>query len=152
MVSVGQQDNIDPTLFAAIAIAENGTATNNPFALGPNGRSTFTDLEAAIDKVGSQLKKYIYTWNEDSVSQLWSGNGWIVEKGKPWHTIQPPAYCVATGKTPGQIATAKALCQNTGNTIAAFMQKMGQQATFGGDPNNLAFPCKDEDDDEEEER
>ncbi len=150
MVTVGAQDNIDPTLFAAIAVAENGTAANNPFALGPNGRNTYPDLNSAISAVGSQLKKYIYTWKEGSVSALWSGNAWMVEQKKPWITIQPPAYCVATGKTPGQIAQAQALCQNTGNTIAGFMQKMGQKATVGGDPNNLAFPCKDEEDEEQQ--
>ena len=63
-----------------------------------------------------------------------------------WIVIQYPAYCVGTGNNAAAMAGAVAGCQNTGNTIAGFMQKIGQQATVGGDPNYLAFPCKDEED------
>ncbi len=146
IVSVGQQDNIDPTLIAAIAIAENGTAQNNPFAVGPNGTAKFGSLTDAITAVGAQLKKQIYKWGETTVSALWSGNGHIVNPKRPWIVIQFPAYCVGTGNNAAAIAAAVAGCQNTGNTIAGFMQKIGQQATVGGDPNYLAFPCKDGED------
>ena len=137
IVQVGQNDKIDPTLIAAIAIAENGQATNNPFALGPNGSSTYPNLDAAIKAVGSTLDKYIYTWNESTVSALWSGNTWKVDPRKPWITTQPPGYCVGT------TAAAVAACQNTGTTIASFMQGMGTVATVGGNPNKLGFPCPD---------
>jgi hypothetical protein len=137
LVQVGQQDNIDPTLLAAIAIAENGQARNNPFALGPNGSSTYPTLSAAIGAAGSTLDKYIYTWNESTVSALWSGNTWKVDPRKPWITIQPPGYCVGT------TAAGIAGCQNTGNAIAGFMKSMGATATVGGNPNKLGFPCPD---------
>src|ERR1035437_2604266 len=68
IMQVAQQDKIDPTLIAALAIAENGQKMNNPFALGPNGSSTYPTLNAAVTAVGSTLDKYIYTWNETSVS------------------------------------------------------------------------------------
>jgi RHS repeat-associated protein len=131
MEVVGASDNIDPRLIAAIAVAENGQATNNPYALGPNGRNTYTSITAATNAVGKQLDKYIYTWNETSVAALWSGNIWIVKPGKPWITVQPPAYCT------GLNAKDVAACQNTGSTISTFMQSMG------GDPNKLGFPCND---------
>ena len=83
IVQVAQADNIDPTLIAAIAIAENGQKTNNPFALGPNGSNTYATLSAAISAVGSQLDKYIYTWSESTVSALWSGKTWVVNPQKP---------------------------------------------------------------------
>jgi hypothetical protein len=91
---------------------------------------TGTDaLSAAISAVGNTLDRYIYQWNETSVSALWSGNTWIVKRRKPWVTIQYPGYCV--GVTP----EGKAACQKTGNTIAAFMKSMY------GNPASLAFPC-----------
>ena len=61
IVGVGQTDKVDPTLIAALAIAENGSAQNNPFALGPNGTSTITTLDQAISKVGSVAQQvYLY--------------------------------------------------------------------------------------------
>jgi hypothetical protein len=135
LIQVGQADDIDPTLLAALAIAENGQATNNPFSLGPNGRNTYPSLTAAINAVGATLDKYIYTWNESTVSALWSGNTWITQPGKPWVTIQYPGYCVGT--TAGGVAG----CQNTGATISGFMQQIGRDDTVGGNPNKLQFPC-----------
>src|SRR5579872_3593627 len=126
IVQVAQQDNLDPTLIAAMAIAENGSATNNPFSLGPNGRNTYPTLDAAISAVGQTLDKYIYQRNETTVSALWSGNIWITDPRKPWVTIQWPGYCVGT------TATDVAGCQNTGNTIAGFMKSIGASATVGG--------------------
>ena len=35
LIEVGQGDDIDPTLLAAMAVAENGQATNNPFCVRP---------------------------------------------------------------------------------------------------------------------
>jgi RHS repeat-associated protein len=122
---VGASDNIDPRLFAAIAVAENGSAVNNPFAIGPNGSTKFPSIPAALTALGKTLDKYLYTWNETTVSQLWSGNAWKVDPKKPWITTQPPGYCVGSG------------CQNTGNAVAANLTKQG------GNPNSLAFPCKD---------
>ena len=129
LVQVGESDDIDPRLFAAMAVGENGRAPNNPFGLGPNGSTPFATLSAAISAVGNTLDRYIYQWNETSVSALWSGNTWIVKRRKPWVTIQYPGYCV--GVTP----EGKAACQKTGNTIAAFMKSMY------GNPASLAFPC-----------
>jgi RHS repeat-associated protein len=137
IVLVGQKDNVDPTLIAAIGIAENGQAKNNPFALGPNGSSTYPTLNAAVSAVGATLDKYIYTWNESTVSALWSGNTWQVDPKKPWVTVQPPGYCVGT------TAAGVAGCQNTGRTISNFMQTIGVTATVGGNPNKLGFPCPD---------
>jgi hypothetical protein len=137
IVLVAQNDNIDPTLVAAIAIAENGQKENNPFALGPDGSNTYPGLDAAINAVGSTLHKYIYTYNESTVSALWSGNTWIVNPKKPWITIQPPGYCV------GETAAEVAKCQKTGNTISGFMKNMGATATVGGNPNKVGFPCPD---------
>jgi hypothetical protein len=130
LIDVGRADNIDPRLFAAMAIAENGQSKNNPFGLGPNGHSRFDSLSDAIDEVGSTLYKYINTRHETTVSALWSGNKWIEKP--PGHIIQQPGYCVAL--KPEDVAG----CQKTGRTISGFMQSMG------GDPNNLAFPCKDD--------
>ena len=127
MVTVGAQDNIDPTLFAAIAVAENGTAANNPFALGPNGRNTYPDLNSAISAVGSQLKKYIYTWKEGSVSALWSGNAWMVEQKKPWITIQPPAYCVATEKLRDRLHRLKLCARTRGIRSPALCRRWGKR-------------------------
>jgi RHS repeat-associated protein len=135
IMTVAQNDNLDPTLIAAIAIAENGQKMNNPFALGPNGSNTYGTLDAAIAAAGSTLDKYIYTWNETTVSSLWSGNTWKVNPKKPWITIQPPGYCVGT------TAAGVTGCQNTGKTISGFMQSMGKVATVGGNPNKLGFPC-----------
>jgi hypothetical protein len=69
----GASYNIDPRLIAAIPVGEHGTATNNPFGLGGNGSGTFTSLTDAINAVGSFLNKAIYSWNETTVSALWSG-------------------------------------------------------------------------------
>lgn len=123
--AVGTSDNIDPRLFAAIAVAENGKAKNNPFGLGPNGSTPYSSITAAIAALGKTLDKYIFTWNETTVGALYSGNGWKVDPKKPWITTQPPGYCVGSG------------CQNTGNTVASFLQSQG------GNPNSLVFPCKD---------
>jgi hypothetical protein len=136
-MSVAQTDKIDPTLIAAMAIAENGQYKNNPFGLGPNGSNTYTTLNAAVSAVGANLDKYIYTWNESTVSMLWSGNTWKVNPKKRWITTQPPGYCVGT------TAAGVASCQNTGTTISGFMKSMGVAATVGGNPNSLGFPCKD---------
>jgi RHS repeat-associated protein len=135
LIQVGQADDIDPTLLAAMAIAENGQATNNPFSLGTNGRNTYPSLSAAINAVGATLQKYIYTWNESTVSALWSGNVWKVQKGKPWITTQYPGYCVGTSPA------SAAGCQNTGKTISGFMQQIGVTDGVGGNPNKLQFPC-----------
>ena len=129
MEMVGVYDNIDPRLFAAIAAGENGTATNNPFGLGGNGSARFSSIDTAIQKAGSFLDWLIYTMNEQTVSQLWSGNGWKTDPKNPAKTTQPPAYCY------GANAAAVKLCQNTGATISGFMQWMG------GNPNSLGFPC-----------
>jgi len=137
IMSVAQTDKIDPTLIAAMAIAENGQYKNNPFGLGPNGSNTYTTLNAAVSAVGANLDKYIYTWNESTVSMLWSGNTWKVNPKKRWITTQPPGYCVGT------TADGVASCQNTGTTISGFMKSMGVAATVGGNPNSLGFPCKD---------
>jgi RHS repeat-associated protein len=131
MEAVAASDNIDPRLFAAIAVSENGSATNNPFGLGPNGSNTYSSMTAAISALGQALDKYIYRWSETSVSALWSGNGWIVDPKKKWITIQPPAYCV------GSTDAEKAGCLSTGNTISIRMKSMS------GNPNNLGFPCPD---------
>jgi RHS repeat-associated protein len=135
MIQVGQADDIDPTLLAAMAIAENGQAMNNPFSLGPNGRNTYPSLTAAINAVGTVLQKYIYTRNESSVSALWSGNTWKTVPRRPWVTIQYPGYCVGT------TAAGVAGCQNTGKTIAGFMQQIRLDDTVGGNPNKLQYPC-----------
>jgi hypothetical protein len=60
LISVGKQYSIDPRLFAAMAVAENGQYKNNPFGLGPNGSSTYKSLSDAIGAVGVHLNKYIY--------------------------------------------------------------------------------------------
>jgi hypothetical protein len=129
--AVGASDNIDPRLFVAIALGENGQAVNNPFAPGPNGTAKYNSLSDAIASLGGTLDKYIFQWNETTVSQLWSGNTWRVNPKKKWITTQPPAYCVGT------TASAVASCRNTGNNIATFLK------AEGGNPNNLLFPCKD---------
>ena len=131
MEAVGASDNLDPRLFAAIAVGENGSARNNPYALGRNGSSTFGSITDATARLGSTLDKYVYQWKETSVSALWSGNTWIVDPEKKWITIQYPGYCVGTD------AASNAACQNTGNTIATFMKSMS------ADPNKLGFPCND---------
>jgi RHS repeat-associated protein len=129
MEAVGASDNIDPRLFAAIAVGENGQYKNNPFGLGRNGSGTYASLDGAIAALGVTLEKYIFTWHETTVSQLWSGNTWQTNPRKPWQTTQPPGYCVGTN------AAAKAACQNTGATIA------GALTSEGGNPNSLTFPC-----------
>jgi RHS repeat-associated protein len=131
MEAVGASYDLDPRLFAAIGTAENGQYTNNPFGVGPNGSSTFSSIYAAIASLGKALSKYVYTWNEQSVSTLYNGNKWIVDPKKRWITLQPPAYCV------GMTAADKAGCQSLGQTIAGYMTSMG------GNPNSLAFPCPD---------
>jgi len=131
MEAVGVFDDIDPRLFAAIAVGENGTGTNNPFGLGGNGSGTFTSIGAAISQLGRTLGKYINTWHETTVAMLWSGNTWKVDPKKKWITTQPPGYCV------GKTAAEKAACHNTGVSISGFMQSMG------GNPNKLNFPCDD---------
>ena len=131
MVMVGQLDDIDPRLFAAIAIGENGSARNNPFGTGPNGSAAYGSLMSGIEATGSILDKYIYGWDEDSVSKLYSGNAWQVNPKKKWITTQPPAYCVGT--TPAQVKG----CQATGRTISSAMEAMG------GSPDWLYWPCFD---------
>jgi hypothetical protein len=127
--AVGASDNIDPRFFVAIALGENGQAKNNPFGLGPNGSSGYASIYDAIAALGATLEKYIFTWHETTVSQLWSGNGWIVDPRKPWITLQPPAYCY------GRTRSDKAGCQNTGGTIAGFLTSQG------GNASSLIFPC-----------
>ena len=127
--AAGASYDIDPRLFAAMAIAENGQATNNPFGLGPNGSSKFGSMGQALAQLGRTLDKYIYTWHETTVSILWSGNTWQVDPKKKWVTIQYPGYCVGTTDQD------KAGCQKTGQNISTFMKSMI------ADPNNLAFPC-----------
>ena len=132
-MQVGESYDMDPRLFAAMAIAENGQYQNNPFGLGPNGSKTFASLGDAIAYLGRTLDRYINQWKETTVSALWSGNVWIVKKGQPWITLQYPGYCV------GNTAEDKAGCQHTGVTISGFMRAMG------GDPDDLRFPCKEDD-------
>jgi RHS repeat-associated protein len=129
MISTGAHYDIDPRLFAAIAVAENGQYQNNPFALGPNGSATFASIAQAIQRLGSVLDTYIYRWRESTVDRLWDGNPWVVDPQKPWITIQYPAYCVAT--SPGGLAA----CVQTGNNVSNFMTSMD------ADPNNLSYPC-----------
>jgi RHS repeat-associated protein len=129
--AVGASDDLDPRLFVAIALGENGSATNNPFALGPNGSNTYASLGNAIAALGSALYKYVNTWNETTVAQLWSGNPWNVNPKKKWITTQPPAYCVGTN--PKDVAA----CQNTGRTISGYLR------SEGGNPNSILFPCPD---------
>ena len=127
--AAGASYNIDPRLIAAMAFAENGQAKNNPFGLGPNGSSSFSALGSALASLGSTLDRYIYSWHETTVSQLWSGNTWQVDPKKKWITIQYPAYCVGT--TSADVAG----CQATGANISQFMVKMT------ANPNSLGFPC-----------
>jgi hypothetical protein len=131
MEAAGASYNIDPRLVAAMAVAENGQALNNPFGLGPNGSTPFNSLGAALAQLGTTLDKYIYQWKEVTVTQLWSGNTWIVDPKKPWITIQPPGYCVGTN------AKDRVGCQATGANISVFMRSMA------ADPNKLGFPCPD---------
>lgn len=90
--------------------------------------------------MASTLAKYIYTWGETTVSELYSGNGWHVDPRKPWVTIQYPAYCVARS------AEEVAQCQNTGKTISGFLRSMGGNPDAvgfpGNDTNKLGFPCE----------
>jgi len=82
MISTGAHYDIDPRLFAAIAVAENGQYQNNPFALGPNGSATFASIAQAIQRLGSVLDTYIYRWRESTVDRLWDGNPWVVDPHK----------------------------------------------------------------------
>jgi hypothetical protein len=129
--ATGASYNIDPRLIAAMARGENGQAKNNPFGLGRNGSASFSSLGAALAFLGQTLDKYIYTWNETTVSQLWSGNTWQVNPKKPWITTQYPGDCV------GADSAAVAACQATGANISQFMVSMS------GNPNSLGFPCPD---------
>jgi RHS repeat-associated protein len=127
--ATGASFDIDPRLIAAMAFGENGQAANNPFGLGPNGSAAFSTIGAALASLGNTLDKYIYTWNETTVSELWSGNTWKVDPKKKWITIQYPGYCVGT------TSQGVAGCQATGANISQFMVSMG------ANPNSLGFPC-----------
>jgi len=134
LVNEGQSVDIDPRLFASIAQLEsnhgNSFRGNNPFGLGPHKRYTTPLLAIAAE--GSTLDKYIYTWGETTVSQLYSGNKGVYT-GR-WHQIMvsPPGYCVGAG------------CQAAGQTVANTLSSFGAISSVGltaGNPNNLAFPC-----------
>jgi hypothetical protein len=139
-VQEGDSVDIDPRLFASIATLESGHGTsfsgNNPFGLGPG--ASYSSPLAAIQALGSTLKKFVYTYQETSVSALYSGNGFIVNSRKPWIVYQYPAYCY------GANAQAVAACRAGGQTVSGFLSSQPGSAAVkltAGNPKNLAFPC-----------
>jgi RHS repeat-associated protein len=141
IVSAGAAAGIDPRLIASIMTLESGhgthfNGTNDPFGLGPG--NSYGSPQAALGAEGSTLALHIYTFGQTTVSALYSGNGYVTMKGKPWIVFQSPAYCVAT------TAQGRAACQAAGRTISGFMSSFGGNTAVGlkpGSSNNLGYPC-----------
>ena len=133
--------DIDPRLMASIVTLESGHGKvfggqNNPFGLGPG--NSYPTPQAAVLADASSLKRFIYTYGETSVSQLYSGNGNVVDSRRPWIVYQRVAYCY--GSTPAE----KAKCQAAGDTVSGFLSSFTGSQAVGlrpGDPNNLSYPC-----------
>ncbi len=126
----------------SIAATESSSGTNfknnNPFGLGPGLR--FTTPFNAVQAEGATLNKFIYSWNETSVSQLHSGNNYVTSGRWHEHVVAYPGYCA---RNLGGQAQA-AMCQAAGRTVSGLLLEQSTPG-FGvrsANPNNLTFPCQ----------
>ena len=123
IVSEAADNKIDPKLIASVLVVESGggkhypKGSHNPFGL--LGKVYDSD-DAAVHAVAVTLHHHIYDFGQNSVDQLYSGKGMVVEPKKPWIVLQQPAYCTHSSCSPGPVSNV--------------LKQMG------GDPNSLKVP------------
>jgi len=145
LVSEGAQVDVDPRLIVAITGLESNFGAskatrvdNNPFGL-VHGKydnpvpNHYDSALLAIQSEGATLKRFIHTWGEGSVSDLYSGRKWIVDPKAPWKTLQYPGYCSHAGCPLGIGTVSGYLTAQRGNPA---------QELRDADPNNLTYPCQ----------